>query len=268
MAKSYRQNRERRVPHKLRYQVLMRDRFRCRACGRSPATDLLVELEIDHITPFSKGGATTLENLQTLCKECNIGKGSLGSTPDFPLNYNHNLLNLLNIQGFNSHFTPGKIMEIKFNEENLKKLEEAKSHYPTTRAALMPTLWLAQEQFGWLSHDVMRYVGEVLDIPFEHVLGVAEFYTMYNKKPVGKYHLQVCTNVSCMLCGGYDVLDYIANKLDIKVGDTTPDGKITLSEAECLGSCGTAPMMQVNNYYEEDLSKDKIDQLLEKYSKS
>jgi NADH-quinone oxidoreductase E subunit len=321
MAKSYRQNRERHVPHKLRYQVLMRDRFRCRACGRSPATDLLVELEIDHITPFSKGGATTLENLQTLCKECNIGKGSLGcdddyftlqachsvpdtesfikkhkipashrvarrapgmtlsknsiihhnqldTTADFPLKYNHNLLNLLNIQGFNSHFTPGKNMEIKFNEENLKKLEEAKSHYPTTRAALMPTLWLAQEQFGWLSHDVMRYVGEVLDIPFEHVLGVAEFYTMYNKKPVGKYHLQVCTNVSCMLCGGYDVLDYIANKLDIKVGDTTPDGKITLSEAECLGSCGTAPMMQVNNYYEEDLSKDKIDQLLEKYSKS
>ncbi len=159
-------------------------------------------------------------------------------------------------------------MEIKFTEENLKKLEEAKSHYPNADAAIMPALWLAQEQYGWLSVDVMKYVGTVLGIPYEHVLGVAEFYTMYNKKPVGKNHLQVCTNISCMLRGGYDVVDYIASKLDIKLGETTPDGKFTLSEAECLGSCGTAPMMQVNNYYEEDLNKDKIDSLLEKLSKS
>jgi NADH-quinone oxidoreductase E subunit len=159
-------------------------------------------------------------------------------------------------------------MEIKFTDQSLKKLEEARSHYPTAEAALMPALWIAQEQFGWISTDAMKYVGELLGIPFEHVLGVAEFYTMYNKKPVGKYHLQVCTNVSCMLCGGYDVVDYISNKLDIEVGETTPDGKFTLIEAECLGSCGTAPMMQVNNYYEENLSKDKIDSLLEKLSNS
>ncbi len=159
-------------------------------------------------------------------------------------------------------------MEIKFTEENLKKLEEAKSHYPTEHAALMAALWLAQEQYGWLSTDVMKYVGNVLNIPYEHVLGVAEFYTMYNKKPVGKYHLQVCTNVSCMLCGGYDVVDYISDKLNIGIGETTPDGQFTLIEAECLGSCGTAPMMQVNNYYEENLSKDKIDSILEKLSKS
>lgn len=159
-------------------------------------------------------------------------------------------------------------MEIKFTEENLKKLEEAKSHYPTADAALMPALWLAQEQFGWLSADVMKYVGSLLNIPHEHVLGVAEFYTMYNKKPVGKYHLQVCTNVSCMLCGGYDVVDYISDKLNIGIGETTPDGKFTLIEAECLGSCGTAPMMQVNNYYEENLTKDKIDSLIEKLSRN
>ena len=159
-------------------------------------------------------------------------------------------------------------MEIKFTEENLKKLEEAKSHYPTSDAAIMPALWLAQEQFGWLSVDVMKYVGGLLNIPIEHVLGVAEFYTMYNKKPVGKYHLQVCTNVSCMLCGGYDVVDYISGKLNIGIGETTPDGKFTLIEAECLGSCGTAPMMQVNNYYEENLTKDKIDSLIEKLSRS
>ena len=159
-------------------------------------------------------------------------------------------------------------MEIKFTEENLKRLEVSKSHYPTTEAALMDALWLAQEQFGWLSVDVMKYVGKLLNIPYEHILGVVEFYTMYNNKPVGKYHLQVCTNISCMLCGGYDIMDYISDKLDIRAGETTPDGKFTLSEAECLGSCGTAPMLQLNNYYEENLTKEKIDNLLEKLSKS
>src|SRR5664279_1182181 len=145
-------------------------------------------------------------------------------------------------------------MEIKFTEDNLKKLEEIKSRYPSTQSAVMPALWMAQYQFGWLSNDVIKYVGETLEMPFEKVLGVAEFYTMYNKKPVGKYHLQVCTNVSCMLCGGYDVVDYISEKLNIKTGETTPDNMFTLIEAECLGSCGTAPMMQINDYYEEDLS--------------
>lgn len=159
-------------------------------------------------------------------------------------------------------------MELKFTEENLKKLEVSKSHYPTSQAALMDALWLAQEQFGWLSVDVMKYVGKLLDVPYEHILGVVEFYTMYNDKPVGKYHLQVCTNISCMLCGGYDIMDYISDKLDIRAGETTPDGRFTLSEAECLGSCGTAPMLQLNNYYEENLTKEKIDILLGKLSKT
>ena len=153
-------------------------------------------------------------------------------------------------------------MEIKFTEENLKKLEEIKSRYPDTQSAVMPALWMAQYQFGWLSFDVMKYVGELLNMPVEKVLGVAEFYTMYYKKPVGKYHLQVCTNVSCMLCGGYDVADYLSQKLSINVGETTQDNLFTLSEAECLGSCGTAPMMQINDYYEENLSKEKIDKIL------
>ena len=158
-------------------------------------------------------------------------------------------------------------MEIKFTEENLKKLEEYKSRYPNTQSVVMPALWLAQYQFGWLSNDVMKYVGSLLDMPFEKVLGVAEFYTMYYKKPVGKHHLQVCTNVSCMLCGGYDVVDYLSEKLNIKVGETTSDNLFTLSEAECLGSCGTAPMMQVNDFYEEDLSKEKIDKIIADLSK-
>ena len=95
-------------------------------------------------------------------------------------------------------------MEIKFTEESLKKLEAEKKKYPTEMAALMSALWIAQEQFGWLSIDIMRYVADLLHLPHEHVFGVARFYTMYDKKPIGKYHIQVCTNVSCMLCGGYE----------------------------------------------------------------
>src|SRR5512146_3173726 len=102
-------------------------------------------------------------------------------------------------------------MEIKFTEQNLKKLDHIKSRYPNTHSALLPVLWMAQEQFGWISNEVMGYIGRLLDIPVEHILGVVKFYTMYNSKPAGKYQLQVCTNVSCMLRGAYDVLDYITN---------------------------------------------------------
>lgn len=157
-------------------------------------------------------------------------------------------------------------MEIKFSLENLKKIEEIRSHYPTGASALMPVLWIAQEQFGWISTDVMRYVGELLEIPYEQVYGVVKFYTMYNSVPVGKNHIQVCTNVSCMLRGAYGMLDYISQKLGIKPGETTQDEVFTLNEVECLGSCGTAPMMQLNNYYEEDLTKDKIDRIISSLS--
>lgn len=159
-------------------------------------------------------------------------------------------------------------MEIKFTEENVKKLGEIRSRYPDSHSALLPALWMAQEQFGWISLEVMEYVGGLLNIPLEHVLGVVKFYTMFNSKPVGKYHLQVCTNVSCMLRGAYDVLEYISEKLKIQPGETSPDGKFTISEVECLGSCGTAPMMQVNNYYEEELTNERIDSLLTDLSKS
>jgi NADH-quinone oxidoreductase E subunit len=153
-------------------------------------------------------------------------------------------------------------MEIALTRENLKKVEDIKLRYPTREAALLPALWIAQEQFGWISTDVMKYVAGLLEIPYEQVYGVVRFYTMYNSKPVGKYHIQICTNVSCMLRGAYRVLDLISQKLNIKPGETTQDGMFTLNEVECLGSCGTAPMMQVNNYYEEDLTEDKINRVI------
>jgi NADH-quinone oxidoreductase E subunit len=159
------------------------------------------------------------------------------------------------------------VLEEMFTEENLKKVEEIKKRYPTAQAALLPVLWIAQEQFGWISEDVMRYVAELLGLPYSHVYGVVTFYTMYNKKPLGKYHLQVCTNISCMLNGAYENLEHIQRKLNIKVGQTTPDMKFTLSEVECLGSCGTAPVIQVNDDYYENMTKEKIDKLIEQLSR-
>jgi NADH-quinone oxidoreductase E subunit len=159
-------------------------------------------------------------------------------------------------------------MEIKFTEENIKKLNDIKKHYPNSQAAVMPALWLAQEQYGWISLEIMEYVAGLLNIPVEKILGVVKFYSMYNTKQVGKHHLQVCTNVSCMLNGAYDILDYISEKLSIKPGETTSDGNFTLTEVECLGSCGTAPMMQLDNYYEENLTKEKIDKLFSQISNS
>lgn len=121
-----------------------------------------------------------------------------------------------------------------FTEENLRKVDELKKRYPTQTALVLPVLWLAQEQFGWISEEVMHYVAELLDVPFSHILGVVTFYTMYNKKPVGKYHIQVCANVSCMLRGSDNLVEHLEKKLDVKVGETTPDKMFTLDEVECL----------------------------------
>lgn len=156
-------------------------------------------------------------------------------------------------------------MNIEFNSENKKKFEEILTRYPTKRAAILPTLWLAQNQFGYMSPEVMEYVGVLLDLPPVKVYEVVTFYTMFNQKPVGKYHFQVCRTLSCELCGKQEIVDHLKKKLGIKVGETTPDGRFTLSEVECLGSCGTAPMMQVSNEeFHENLTVEKIDQILEK----
>ncbi len=153
-----------------------------------------------------------------------------------------------------------------FSETNLKKLEELKKRYPTKKALTLPVLWMAQEQFGWISPDVMKYVAGLLDVPVSHIYGVVSFYTMFNPKPVGKFHLQVCTNVSCQLRGGEKLLHHVCQKLGVKKGETTDDKLVTVTEVECLGSCGTAPMMQVNDEYYENLSLDKVDQLVGQFA--
>ena len=149
-----------------------------------------------------------------------------------------------------------------FSEANLKKLEDIKKKYPTKKALTLPALWLAQEQFGWLSEDTMKYISEIIEVPYNHVYSVASFYTMYNKKPVGKFHIQICTNISCQLLGSENLVEFACTSLGIKKGETTNDNKFIISEVECLGSCGTAPVIQINNDYYENMSVEKFDNLL------
>jgi NADH-quinone oxidoreductase E subunit len=128
---------------------------------------------------------------------------------------------------------------------------------------VLPALYLAQRDYGgWLPDAALDEVAAVMGLPPTRVAAVATFYTMLNKRPVGRHLVQVCTNISCSLLGAEHLVEHISRKLGIGVGETTQDGKFTLLEVECLGSCGTAPMMQVGNRYYEDLTEEKIDQIL------
>jgi NADH-quinone oxidoreductase subunit E len=150
------------------------------------------------------------------------------------------------------------------SEANLKKIEELKKRYPTTQAMVLPVLWLAQEQYGYISEETMKEVANLLQVPFAHVLGVVTFYTMFHARPVGKHHIEVCTNVSCMLRGSGKILEHLRRRLGIGVGETSGDGKWTISEVECMGSCGTAPMFAVGEEYYENLTPEKVDEILER----
>lgn len=165
-------------------------------------------------------------------------------------------------------FNQAKRKELKFSEEAMKTVQKIMSNYPEGKhkSALLPVLHIAQAEFGgWLSAETMDYVASVLKIKPIEVFEVASFYTMYNLKPVGKCVLEVCQTSSCWLNGAEDIVKYIEKKLDIKVGETSKDGMFTLKTAECLGSCGTAPMLQCGASYHENLTYEKVDKLLADY---
>lgn len=156
-------------------------------------------------------------------------------------------------------------MEFKFSEDNLEKINSVLKKYPVKKAAVMPVLYLAQEQNGWVSLEVMKEVAAILDITPEDVLGVVTFYTMYHQKPMGKYHIQVCTNVSCMLRGAYSIYSRVKEKFEIDNGKVTADQKFSLEEVECMGSCGTAPMFAINEDFYENLTLEKAEEILESF---
>ena len=155
---------------------------------------------------------------------------------------------------------------MKFSEEKLQKVQEIVARYPEgkQKSALIPVLHLAQEENnGWLSAEAMDYVAGLLQLTPIEVYEVATFYSMYNLKPVGRYLFEVCQTGPCMLNGSDNIISYIQEKLNIKVGETTPDGLFTLKVVECLGACGYAPMMQMGKHYKEHLTKEKVDQIID-----
>lgn len=148
----------------------------------------------------------------------------------------------------------------------MQEVRKIIARYPEgkQKSALIPLLHLAQDEFGgWLDVPVMDYVASILDLQPIEVYEVATFYTMFHMKPVGKYVLDVCQTGPCMLRGSDEIIDHIKERLDIQVGETTADGLFTLRTVECLGACGYGPMLQLGKFYKENLTKEKVDALLE-----
>lgn len=156
-------------------------------------------------------------------------------------------------------------MALSFSEEARQKVAQVRSRYPNAQAACLPVLHLAQAEFGYLPDEVVELVANTLDLPVAHVYGVVTFYTMFRRrqKPVGENLLMVCTNISCMLRGGYRVLDRISERLGVQVGETTADKKFTLIEEECIAACADAPAVICGRRYFLRLDSDeKVDQML------
>lgn len=155
----------------------------------------------------------------------------------------------------------------KFNDASEKEIQELLSHYPTKQAALLPVLWVAEREFGWISPEVMELVAKRLEVSPAHVYGVVTFYTMYQQQPPARYHVQVCQTLPCAMAGCDKLIAQLETKLGIKAGEITKDKRFKLSTVECLASCGTAPAMRVNDTYYENLTESEIDRLLNEFNK-
>jgi NADH-quinone oxidoreductase E subunit len=154
-------------------------------------------------------------------------------------------------------------MPLEFSAQSKARVEKALAQYPNKQAALLPVLHIAQDEFGHLPDDVLDLVARTLDLAPAHVYGVITFYTMFHREKHGRNELMVCTNVSCMLRGAYDMLHHLEKKLGIKPGETTPDGAFSLVEEECLAACANAPMMICGTEYYLDLDEKKLDTIID-----
>lgn len=160
--------------------------------------------------------------------------------------------------------------QVKVNslsKEAEQRIEQLKSLYPSTKSAVMPALYIAQEELGWISDEAVRWIAARLDLAPAHVFEVATFYTMYYKQPVGKYHVQICRTLSCMLCGAKEITAHVKKRLGIKAGEISKDGLWSWEEVECLGSCGTAPMVEINDVFFENLTNEKLDLIMDRIEK-
>ena len=152
---------------------------------------------------------------------------------------------------------------MEFTQVEKKEIEYLRTRYPDTRSLTLPLMWMIQKREGFVSDEAVYLIAKELNIPPIWVEEVRSWYSMFTREKEGKYVLEVCNNISCSLLGSQGIIDYLCNKLNVKVGETTKDGMFTVKTAECLGSCGTGPMMQVGDNYYELLTEEKIDQILE-----
>ena len=153
--------------------------------------------------------------------------------------------------------------KFKYTEENEKEFQRIAKKYPKIDAMMLPALWLVQEQEGWVSPDAMVFVADKLGKTPIEVYEFATFYTMFNLKPIGTYHIELCKTLSCMVMGAPELKKFIKETLGIGPGETTEDGKFHFSEVECQGACGGAPMIALNNQYHENMSIDKLKKIIE-----
>jgi len=151
----------------------------------------------------------------------------------------------------------------RFSEGAMESFRTIRERFPHPCMRILPTLKLAQREFGYLSDPVIRMVSELLEVPPAHLRSVASFYTMLHNEPVGRYVVQVCRTLPCALRGADDVADHLEERLGIRPGETTPDGRFTLMKVECLGACGTAPVVQINDDYHENLTLERLDEILD-----
>ena len=152
----------------------------------------------------------------------------------------------------------------EFPPEARERIDRILARYPTKQAALLPILWVAQETWGWVSREAAEEVARIVEVPPAHVSGVLTFYTMYNLAPVGRHLLQFCTSISCHIAGAGVLLEHCRRRLGIDMGQTTPDGRFTLTQVECIAGCDRAPSMMVNDAYHEPMDARKLDALLER----
>jgi NADH-quinone oxidoreductase subunit E len=157
---------------------------------------------------------------------------------------------------------------MRFSDEFEGRFTEMLTHYPTKRSALVPTLLYAQDEIGFLSDEVVVELAGRLDLTELEVHNVISYYSMLTTKPRGKFNVQVCTNISCLVRGGEEILQHCAKKLGVGHKGTTPDGLFTLEEVECIGACSWAPAAQVNYDFHENLTVDKMDAILDEYKKT
>jgi NADH-quinone oxidoreductase E subunit len=149
-----------------------------------------------------------------------------------------------------------------YSEANEKKIDELLTHYPVKRSAVLPALFVAQEEHGYVTDEDVEYLAQRLDMRVNEVEEVVTFYSMYSRRPVGRYKLQVCRTLSCMLNGAQQITEHLCKRLNVNVGATTQDGKFTIQEVECLGYCDLAPVLQVNFDYHEQVTTDRVDEIV------